>query len=144
MLQQWVRADRYRGKRVRVSAFLKTAGVGPTRRSGARLDFLVFSETHRLGGAAMRGRLIQGSTEWTRYEYVIDVPAEAVLLSLGIILLGPGQVWVDDVRLEVVGTDVTTTAGSSRRPELTDDWKQRIQTRLRTAPRRPANLAFER
>ena len=141
--RQWVRAHRYRGKRLRVSAYLKTAEVGPTRRSGARMDLFLFSETHRIGGAAMRGRLIQGTTPWTKYEHVIDVPPEASLLAVDISLAGPGQVWVDDVRLEVVGPNVPTTASIDRRAELSEEFKQRVQTRLREAPRKPVNLDFE-
>lgn len=142
--RQWVRAARYRGKRVRLAAYLRTAGTGPSRRSGARLDLLVFSATHRFGNPAMRGRLIHGTTGWTRSERVIDVPPEAVLLAIDVVLAGPGQVWVDDVTLEVVGADVPATSPCGRRAELNEEMKQRLQTRLREAPRRPKNLDFER
>src|SRR5438093_12832806 len=36
VLHQWVRAHRYRGKRVRLSAFLNTADAGARRGGGAR------------------------------------------------------------------------------------------------------------
>jgi hypothetical protein len=142
--RQWIRATRYRGKRIRLAAYLRTVDTGPSRRSGARLDLLVFSATHRFGGAAMRGRLIHGTTGWTRYDRVIDVPKEAALLAIDVVLAGPGQVWVDDVTLEVVGADVPTTARCERRAELAEEIKQRLQTRLQEAPRRPINLDFER
>ena len=47
---------------------------------------------------------------WTRYEIVLDVPANSFRISYGILLTGIGQVWVDDVQLEVVGDEVPTTA----------------------------------
>jgi hypothetical protein len=144
ILSQWIRADRYRDKRLRVSAFLKSEGVGPTRRSGARLDVVVFSRTRRLGGSSMFGRLVQGTTDWTKYEQVLDVPQEAVLVFVGVVLIGPGQVWVDDVRIETVGRDVPATVSSSRRPELSERMRQRVESRLRSAQARPVNLNFEK
>jgi hypothetical protein len=143
-LFQEIRADHYRGKRVRFSAYIKTQGVGATRRSGARLDLLVLGKTHRFGGAPTRGRLIQGSTDWKQCGHVLDIPEEASLLFLGIVLVGPGQVWVDDVRLEVVGPEVPTTASTDRRAELSETWKQRVVERLRSARLQPVNLSFER
>jgi hypothetical protein len=140
---QWIRADHYRGRRVRLSGYLKTQDVGPTRHSGARLDLMVFGKTNAFGGSGMRGRLIQGTTAWTRYERVVDVPEAADVLVIAIVLTGPGQLWADDLKLEKVGQEVPVTAGSDRRPELSEEMKQRVQTRLRTAPRRPVNLGFE-
>jgi hypothetical protein len=143
ILRQWVRAVRYRGKRVRLSAYLKTQNVGTTRRSGARLDFLVFDKAHRYGGPPMRGRLIQGTTDWTRYERVVDVPQQTVLLFIGIVLTGSGQVWADDIQLQVVGKDVSVTSSTDRKTALSDEMKMRVQKRLGTAGRRPVNVDFE-
>jgi hypothetical protein len=140
---QWIRADRYRGRRVRLSGYLKTQGVGPTRHSGARLDLMVFGTTKAFGGSGMRGRLIQGTTTWTRYERVVDVPEAADVLVLAVVLTGPGQVWADDLKLETVGPEVPVTASGDRQRELSEEMKQRVQARLRTAPRRPVNLGFE-
>ena len=57
----------------------------------------------------------RGTTDWTRYEIVLDVPAEAQRLAFGILLAGGGQVWMDDLKFEVVPTTVKTPRTSRRR-----------------------------
>ncbi len=57
----------------------------------------------------MEQRAIKGTTDWTRYEIVLDVPNEAQRLAFGVLLAGGGQVWMDDLRFEVVPTTVKTT-----------------------------------
>lgn len=53
-------------------------------------------------------RQIKGTTDWTRYEIVLDVAQEATALSFGILTVG-GTVWLDDVAFEVVDASVPTT-----------------------------------
>ena len=60
----------------------------------------------------MQQRAIKGTTDWTRYEIVLDVPDEAQRLAFGILLAGGGQVWMDDLKFEVVPTTVKTTGGA--------------------------------
>jgi hypothetical protein len=43
------------------------------------------------------------------YEVVLDVAPEATSIALGALLTGPGEVWLDDVSLEVVPATVPTT-----------------------------------
>jgi hypothetical protein len=57
----------------------------------------------------MENRPIKGTTPWKRYEVVLDVPTESATLNLGVLLTGKGQVWVDDVQLELVDKTVLTT-----------------------------------
>jgi hypothetical protein len=61
----------------------------------------------------MQNRPIRGTTDWTRYEVVLDVPAEGVAIAYGTLLEGAGSVWVDDVSLEVVDASVATTSKES-------------------------------
>jgi hypothetical protein len=58
----------------------------------------------------MQNRPIKGTTEWKRYDVVLNVPQGATGVFLGILLDGPGQVWLNDVKVEVVGTDVPVTS----------------------------------
>ena len=57
----------------------------------------------------MAGRPIGGTTEWERYEVVLDVPAEAWAIALGVLLVGQGEAWMSDFNVEIVGADVETT-----------------------------------
>jgi hypothetical protein len=45
---------------------------------------------------------VKGTTDWTRYEVVLDVPEAALRLAFGPVLTGTGQVWADDFALDVV------------------------------------------
>ena len=54
-------------------------------------------------------RSIKGTTGWQNYTVVLDVPQDATAIGLGILLAGTGAVWLNNVSVEVVGTDVATT-----------------------------------
>ncbi|MGO9922990.1 MAG: hypothetical protein ACLQIB_50885 [Isosphaeraceae bacterium] len=95
---QLIKADAYRGKRVRLAGYLKTRDVADFSGLWLRVD----GPTTLLGFDNMDPRPVKGTTDWTRYEVVLDVPETAVRLAFGLILMGTGQVWADDLNLEVV------------------------------------------
>lgn len=108
IMQQFL-ADTYRGQRVRFAALVRSEGV--ERRAGLwmRVDgtgkrALAFDNMHK--------RAISGTTDWTSYAVVLDVAGrESTMIAFGVLLDGPGQLWMADVRLEVVGPEVRTTSG---------------------------------
>lgn len=57
----------------------------------------------------MEHRPITGTKGWTRYEVVLNVPPQSATISFGVLLAGPGKVWIDDVRFEEVERSVPTT-----------------------------------
>lgn len=103
-LSQVIAADEYRGKRVRLSGWMKSEN---TNLAGfwMRLD----GDRRLLGFDNMMDRGVKGTTDWKRYEVVLDVPAATIVINFGTILDGKGQVWVDDLKLEVVGSDIPAT-----------------------------------
>lgn len=105
---QAVPADMWRGSRVRLSGWLRTRDVG----SGwAALWMRVDSaEKPNIAFDNMPNRGPRGTTDWRRYEVVLDVPQEASEIFFGAILVGNGTVWVDDLKLEEVPTSVPVTA----------------------------------
>jgi hypothetical protein len=76
----------------------------------------------------MQNRPIKGTTDWKKYDIVVDVPATSLGIAFGLLLAGQGQAWVDDIQFGVVGKDVPTT-----NPEET----------TKESPRQPQNLRFE-
>lgn len=105
-------ADRYRGKRVRFSGYMKTNMVNGWAGLWMRVDTdtkvgWAFDDMEDLG--------VSGTTDWTQYQVVLDVPEDAATIYLGAHLYGRGQVWLDDCRFEVVGDDVPATDGSRYR-----------------------------
>ena len=107
-MMQSIDAGAYARKRVRFSGYVKAREV----REWAGLWMRVDGEgdpPQLLGFDNMRGRPIQGTREWTRYEIVLDVRRDATHIFFGILLHGQGTVWLSAASLEAVSTTVPTT-----------------------------------
>jgi len=59
-----------------------------------------------------KDRSVKGTTAWTKYEIVLDVPLQATNLAYGALLSGTGQIWFDHLKFEVVDNSVPTTGSS--------------------------------
>lgn len=129
LLQSFVPRD-FLGKRVRMTAWIKSKITTGSAHCWARLDG-EWSKTDagiRSGSFDnMTDRPISGTTDWTQYSIVIDVPEESTDLWFGCMLSGTGQVWIDDVSFKAVSKDVPLTGISSG-----------VQSK-----RQPLNLNFE-
>jgi ketosteroid isomerase-like protein len=136
-LRQPIAADDYRDKRVRLSGWLKTAEA-----NRASLWMRVDGERRMLAFDNMRGREVRGTTkEWTMYSVVLDVPAEAKTISFGAMLIGKGQVWADDLKLEVVDTKVAVT-NLLNAEDTAIEYDSMSKAKPPTL-KRPVNLGFE-
>jgi hypothetical protein len=118
---QGVSAERYRGKRIRVTAWVRTSDVS----KGAGAFLKVLGVDPKLSLAYDRQDL-SGSHDWTRQEMVVDVDPAARIIWFGLGLEGAGHAWIDDVSLEVVDASVPST-----------DWMKR------GLPVEPQDLDFE-
>jgi hypothetical protein len=76
-----------------------------------------------------KDRSIQGSSDWTRYDIVLDVPMNASNIAYGALLPGTGQIWFDDMKFEVVDKDVPTTG---------------MEEETMSTNKEPVNLSFEK
>jgi hypothetical protein len=136
-LWQQIRADNWRGQRLRFSGWLK---VTDAEGVGASLWMRVDGPTRQEYYDSGQNRAINGTGDWQLFSVVLDVPADAVGLVFGVFLTGRGDVIMDDMNLEVVGTDVPTTADPAfARPALTEAAVAAYE------PRRllPMNFGFE-
>jgi hypothetical protein len=131
---QGFRADQYRGKRLRMTGYAKTEGVEGWCGLWMRIDG---KEKGGLAFDNMMDRPIRGTTEWQKFEVVLDVPEEAEAIFFGFLLAGEGQAWIDDFKFETVGKDVSTTGFPI---EATD----REGDPVPDLPKEPRNLDFER
>ncbi len=99
------------GQRVRMSGWLKTQDVSGWAALWLRIEEK--GSTKPLGFDNMKDgktdRSIKGTTDWTKYEIVLDVPENASFLAFGGLMVGTGQIWFDDLRFEVVDPSVPTT-----------------------------------
>jgi hypothetical protein len=116
-------ATEYRGKRLRLSAYVKSENV----ENWAGLWMRVDRDKKSVAFDNMQDRPIKDTQGWTQHAIVLDVDPKATAVAFGILLAGKGAVWIDDVAFDVVGEEVHVT-------DLTR------QSKLTGSPR---NLDFE-
>jgi len=129
--------DKFSGKRIRMSGYIKSEDV--TNWAGfwvrVNVDSIVvsFDNMHD----CKINRSVTGTTDWTKYEIVVDVPTNATMISFGTLLAGTGQIWFDNLKFEIVDKTIETT-GISRECNIQDARKpQGLITE-------PSNLDFEK
>jgi hypothetical protein len=144
-MMQSINATPFRGKRIRLSGFVKTAeanAAGLWMRVEGRPPLILAFDN-------MQSRPVSGTTDWQRCELVLDVPEGSRTIAYGFMLSGKGRVWADDLRVETVGADVATTGLEQGRIELMNNtrrlprapqWGEGLPARLAG----PSNLEFER
>ncbi|MEO6130330.1 MAG: hypothetical protein ABIQ02_00675 [Saprospiraceae bacterium] len=125
-LMQNCSPDHYTGKRIRMSGYMKSNKVQDWAGFWLRIDSK--NGTGALGFDNMQNRAVKGTTDWLKYEIVLDVPEDAYNIGYGALLSGTGQIWFDDMKIEIVDHSVSTT-------NLGDTYTK--------APVSPVNLSFE-
>jgi hypothetical protein len=106
-LLQAIRAEGFRGKRLRMTAMVKGEGITGRGDLWLRVQAAYSpGDGPGLGGGACK---LARSFAWKPCEIVFDVPEAGESIQLGIGLAGPGTLWLDDVRLEEVSRDVPVT-----------------------------------
>ncbi len=105
--------DKYLGKRVRMTGYLRTESVtewaGLWMRVGAKgsNEALAF-DNMRYG---KKDRSVTGTTDRIKYEVVLDVPPNAANIIYGVMLVGTGKIYFDSFILEIVDDTVPLTGG---------------------------------
>jgi hypothetical protein len=111
----------YLGKSVRMSAWIESKNI--TGMSQAGMWFRVDGDSNKmLSFDNMGDRPIKGTTKWTKYEIVLDVPAGAKDIAFGVLLSGSGEVYFADVNFDILGpaTGKTGNFGMQSKPKNLD------------------------
>ena len=122
-LTQSIKADRYRSKRVKLTGYARSDQVQGwagfwMRIDGPKEPNLAFDSMQRFARSRERPGGPNIRLFWTRL-------AKASEISFGVLLSGQGQVWIDDVELDIAEDAVPTT-----------EFRKQI-------PDQPVNLDFE-
>ena len=123
-LMQVISSQKFLGKRIRMTGYMKSIGVTQWAAFYLRADKEDSKEP--LSFDNMRDRPITGNTKWTQYTIDIDIPLNASKVAFGALLHGPGQIWFDDINFEVIGkstipaTEVVCDTSKKREPENLD------------------------
>lgn len=102
-LAKFLPVENYTGKRVRLSAVMKSDGI----EGGAQLVLHVGRDKGRWSESVAGP--IRGNSDWQKYEVVLDILPDATSMNVGVSLAGQGTVWLNDIKVEIVGADVPTT-----------------------------------
>jgi hypothetical protein len=106
--KQAFRANMYQGKRLKMTGCAKSNSVEEWAGLWMRIDGPLRTE-RSLGFDNMEDRPIKGTTGWTRYQIVLDVPENGAAVAFGVLLVGSGQLWATDFQFEIVDSSVPTT-----------------------------------
>ena len=139
---QHIKADDYRGKRIRLRGYVKTDNVQGKARLWLRAD----GPEGVLAIDAMNNRALIHTRQWQRMEIVLAIPMESTGIIFGVRLSGTGQVWMDDVQFEVVPDSTSMTRPNGGKPTSRHQTPEQIQhtlTMYTDAPSKPHNLGFE-
>lgn len=100
----------FAGKTIELRGFLKTKDASGMAGLWMRED----GEQAALAFDNMANRPVNGTTEWTEYSIQLPINSEARKVFFGVLLVGSGTAWVDDLQLLVDGKPVTDAAKLER------------------------------
>lgn len=95
-------ADVWRGQRVELRAELRAGRIGGWAGLWMRIDD---KDGKVLAFDNMQNRAIRGTTSFQWYSVVLDVPQEAEKISFGVMLHGPGAIFIRELQFEEVDRD---------------------------------------
>lgn len=105
-MMQMFKSDHFKGKRVKLSSFIKTEDVINSCGMWMRVDDS-FGDVIQFDN--MQDRFIKNTTDWNHYSIVLDVPENSAAIYFGVLLTGTGKVWVDEFKILTVESSVPTT-----------------------------------
>ena len=126
LLAQRISAVDYRGKRVKLTAYVQTKAVRGRAGLWLRVDD---RQGETLAFSNMKEQPISGDQAWRAVSLELEVAPEAAELHFGLLLQGGGQAWIDDLSLQALGPTSPTA---------------KARAKVRGLSRTPVNGDFER
>ena len=99
-------AETWRGHRVELRAELRTGGVDGWAGLWMRIDG---KDGNVLAFDNMQNRALRGTSSFQWYSVVLDVPVEAERITFGVLLHGPGAVFIRELSFGEVDAEVSVT-----------------------------------
>jgi len=97
----------YRGKRIKMTGYLKAQGERDTCALWIRVDNYAAGKTGDFDN--MRDRPVTGTRDWTKCEIIFDVPDAECYFNFGFLLSGAGKCWCDNISFEIVDPNTAKT-----------------------------------
>ncbi len=99
-------AETWRGRRIILKAELRGGAIEGWGGLWMRVDD---KDGKVLAFDNMQNRALRGTSSFKWYSVVLDVPLDAARVSFGVLLHGPGAVFIREIVFEEVDVDVSTT-----------------------------------
>lgn len=106
-LIQKLSSQRYLGKRIKLTGWMKTRSVEAWAGFFLRAD--VEDENKPVTFDNMHDMHVVGNTNWKEYNIELDVPVNASKIVFGARLHGAGTIWFDNVQLQIIGESTLTS-----------------------------------
>ncbi len=107
-------SKKYLGNRIKLSGYVKTEELD----SFASLFMDVLGQGDIiLSSDAMKNRPISDTTNWNKYEIVLDVDKDSTSIKYGCLVFGKGQAWIDGLKIEIANQEIATTNTLGTWPE---------------------------
>jgi len=136
---QNLRADSFRGQRIRFRAWVRQAATAGT-------DIGIWMRVD--GPGVIEGfdnfssRPLLGTSDWHQVEIVLDVPDDAIGITFGALMSGRGELLVDDMTFEIIPATGPTTNQLAGFGMSGSDSAATVAA-YAGVQRTPANLGFE-
>lgn len=147
----WQSVTGYAGKRVRFTAQVKARGAdtwaGLVLREGFLPPYVLPADPAEAAPAADAGA--PACPDWCEVSVVADIPSDRYgAVTVGLALIGNGQVWARGFKLEVVGAETPVTPqrfAAAQTDALRDDIVRQRQAQAAPVakPTPPQNLALQ-
>jgi hypothetical protein len=141
LMQECIKKD-FKGKRVKMTGYIKSQGLNDTATMWVRIDDCDKKMSTDFDN--MMERPIIGTKDWTKCEIIFDV-ADKCAIFYGFIFIGAGKFWVDNVSFEIVSNSINKTAHSLNAPfpEVYLDQLRQYPAGSELPEKPPVNLDFE-
>ena len=141
---QQLNPEPYRGKRITLTGWLRAKDVAFSLSSGLAIWMRIDGADGSMTLDNMGARMLRGTTDWQNVSITLDVPSDALGISLGVMLIGQtGEGWADDLELRDArpGENPTATPSATR---MTFDEIARSRGYYNQAPGTLRNPSFGR
>jgi hypothetical protein len=98
-------AETWRGRRMELRAELRSGAVDGWAGLWMRVD----GKEKVLAFDNMQNRPLRGTTSFQWYSVVLDIPLDAERITFGVLLHGPGAVFIRELNFDEVDVDVAST-----------------------------------
>lgn len=114
ILYQTINAEKYRGKRVRYSIYVKYEDVNEAfadvwMRVDKKRENSNWYDSPKGNPLSFDAVDLRGNSDWKKLEIVLDVPMKAEAITFGYSLYGNKAIWANGITFETVGKEVPVT-----------------------------------